>query len=248
MFLRDPHATTVDWQFDRVLAQYGLASLALTPAKATMIGQEMSLEEQGLVLATGPVSVRLNDPAFKQFRALQTDVRSGNFRLPPNLFLVQDDGSSMIMPHQFLAVGGWFEGEWALKWSQAFGPFTYRGRVESKAFVRLSGPVSFLVSGGKSGGEVRVQDYSSNFDVTVRVDPEGPNGQVMQLPVPAGVSYRALSVIVVSGEIWLYGVAAREQQPLYFPISFTHAHLPPVDFPAPVDTLHSDANPALVDP
>lgn len=236
MFLREPHATTVDWQFDRILAQHGFASLALTPAKATMIGQEVSLEEQGLTLVKEPVSPRLNDPAFTQFVEMQRAVREGRFVLPSMRFLLQDDGSTMIMPHQFMQLGGRFEGDWALRWSQAFGPFVYRGRAGSKVLVQLSGPVNFLLSGNKSGGEVRVQDFSSNFDVTIALEPEGPNGQVMQVPVPAGVSYRSLAVTVTSGEIALYGVAVREQQPVCPKLRFDNGWLPPVDFPPLTET------------
>lgn len=235
-FLRDPHATTVDWQFDRILAQYGLASLALTPAKATMIGQEKSLEEQGLILAAGPVNARLNDPLFEHFCSMQKELRAGHFKIPSSPFLLQDDGSMMIMPHQFPMVGGHFENDWALRWLQAFGPFGYRGRENSALAVRLSGPVAFLLAGGETGGRVRLQDFDSGFDVNVKIEPEGPNGQVLQVQVPAGVSYRAIAMTVLEGEVILVGVAVREQQPIYSGVRFDYGTLPAVDFPPLTET------------
>ena len=44
---------TTDWGWEAQLARHGLASLALTPAKCSMIGQDPPLHEQGLELAQG---------------------------------------------------------------------------------------------------------------------------------------------------------------------------------------------------
>src|SRR5229473_6556328 len=48
---------TTDWGFEAQLARCGLASLALTPAKCTMIGQNPPLEQQGLRLTEGQVII-----------------------------------------------------------------------------------------------------------------------------------------------------------------------------------------------
>lgn len=238
-FVQQPHVTCADWQFERILAQHGLVSLALTPAKCRMIGQEPALEEQGLTLAAGPVEARRDDKAFETLVARTALIREGAVRLPDGRFMRNDDGSCTVMPHQVSQLGGGYEGDWRLKWSQGLGPFAWQaawdgksniGQTFSENLARLvcpiSGPCSLLVSGGEKDGKVTAADEASGWEITTELQPEGANGQIMNLQVPGSISYRNISLTALTPGIVFYGIVCAEQQ-LYFPeIKFDHSVLP----------------------
>lgn len=239
-FVQQPHVTCADWQFERILAQHGLVALALTPAKCRMIGQEPSLEEQGLTLAAGPVEARRDDKAFETLVARTALIREGAMQLPDGRFMRNDDGSYTVMPHQVPQLGGGYEGDWRLKWSQGLGPFAWQagqleeyymghgnvGEQEPTLTCPISGPCSLLVSGGEKGGKVTAADEASGWEITTELQPEGANGQIMNLQVPGSISYRNIRLTALSPGIVFYGIVCAEQQPYFPEIKFDHAVLP----------------------
>lgn len=231
-FCRDEHPTCADWQFDRVLAQHGLASLALTPSRCEMIGQVPSLEEQGLEMARVPVEERRNDAAFDTFVSRTELIRNGRMALPVSLFQRGETSDYMIFPHQIELLGGGYEGEWQLKWSQGFGPFSWKAANDEKSptefshvNIPLSGPCTLLVSGGDSGGRINVRDEMSGFDMDLDIVPEGDQQQVMQVQVPAGISYRNIKLTALTPGIVFYGMQVHEPQPVFPDFSFNHSML-----------------------
>lgn len=241
-FVRDPHITCADWQFDRVLAEHGLASLALTPSKCQMIGQVPPLEEQGLHLA-GPdddLSHFESDKAFETFRERTCDIREGRLQLPDGRFLRDEQGNVTIMPHQVPMLGGWYEGDWQLKWVQGFGPFAYRshipfgqeimvpegskGPAHANVVCPISGPCSLLVSGGETGGKVCVADEASGYEMTIDVQPETSGW--MNLSVPGTVTYRNVRLTALTPSICFHGIVCRDPQPVVPGARFDHSQLP----------------------
>ncbi len=230
-FMQQAHVTCADWQFDRILAEHGLASLALTPAKCQMIGQVPPLAEQGLTLATGEVDVLRNDKAFATYVERSRLIREGQLRLPCSRFLRADDGSFTYFPHQIEMIGGkWNEvGDWRLKWAQGFGPFAWQATDSLGCPVieiTLSGPCTILVSGGERGGRMQVIDDASGFDTTLDLVPDPNMGQVMSVQVPASISYRTVRIVALSPGVIFYGITTREPQPTVPGMSFDHTRLP----------------------
>lgn len=224
---------TADWHFDNVLAQHGLASLALTPAKCFMIGQIPPLAEQGLKLVTESVGSLRNESAFASFVDRTRAVREENLRLVhcDGLCLYQAaDGSRAIFPHQVASFGGKFAGDWQLKWAQGFGPFAWKARLSWEApamlTVPISGPCTFLVSGGEKGGKAEIVDKASGYKVSPDLPPEQNMQHVLSLPVPAGISYREIVLTTTPG-VTFYGIQVRDPQPWLPEVKFTHATLPP---------------------
>lgn len=236
-FVQQPHVTCADWQFDRVLAQHGLVSLALTPAKCQMIGQEPSLEEQGLVLAKGPVEERRDAAAFEQLIARTALIREGAMQLPDTRFMQNDDGSFVIMPHQVSMLGGGFEGDWRLKWNQGIGPFSWEaGRLEEYDMGHgnvgeqepimtcpISGPCSLLMQGGQGGGKIMASDEQTGWEITADVKP-GPD--IFNLQVPGNIGYRNVRLTALTPGIVFVGIVCREMQPYLPEVQFDHSMLP----------------------
>lgn len=225
-FLRDPHATCMDWQFERILAQRGYAALALTPSKCQMIGQDPPLEQQGLKLVTEPVDALRHDDAFDLFVSRMQALNEGRAVSYSTPFFSQDDGSEIVMPHQLGWLWGGYSGKWKLKWVQAHGPFVYVADEENAEldFI-VSGPISVLVSGGAAGGSIKIKDEMSGFDFSIRLDPE--QGQVLSLNVPASVSTRKITVTALQPGVTFYGVNMRGPQLIDDTFRFNHAQLPP---------------------
>jgi hypothetical protein len=213
---------TADWGFDAALAQHGLASVALVPACVEMIGQEPSLEEQGLRLATEPVEERRDDLAFERFVARTASIRAGKWRPDAIKPIHQHMGTHTIFAHQ-LPFPKW-EGEWRLRWSQGFGPFAWRADSDCSMCVLLFGPVTFLISGGKNGAKVTLTDTESGYEIS----PDLPAGeqQIAQVQMPAGMSYRQIVMTCGEGAVF-YGVQTTEPQPIVNS-KFDYHSLPPV--------------------
>lgn len=215
--------TTADWHFDAVLAQAGLASLATTPSLCDMIGQEPSLEEQGLVLATGPVEERRDDIAFARFCARTASIRDGGWRPDVIKPVHQHMGTYTIFAHQ-LSHPKW-GGDWRLKWSQGFGGFAWRASKDTCSLrLMLFGPVTFLVSGGKHGAVCSIEDTESGYEIVPDL-PAGEN-QIAQIQLPAGMSYREIVMTCAAGAVF-YGVQTVEPQPIV-DSKFDYHSLPPV--------------------
>ena len=217
--------TTVDWHFDAVLAQHGLASLALTPCAAEMIGQEPSLEEQGLSLVDREVEQLRNQGAFEIFVDRTRAIREGQWApqtITPVHRTSMNAGASLIFPHQ-LADPVW-TGDWRLKWSQGFGPFSWRAAGEASLKQGVFGPCVILVSGSDRPAKIKILDHGSGYDL----DPEVPPAEhgITQLAVPGNVSYREIEITAGEGLVF-YGIQCQEPQPVSNR-KFDHSVLPPV--------------------
>jgi hypothetical protein len=215
--------TTADWHFDAALAQHGLASLALSPSAVEMIGQEPSLEEQGLVLMRQPVEERRDDEAFARFSSSLISIAMGWREHKAIQPIHQYAGIRTYFPHQLSDAA--FEGEWRLKWSQGFGPFAWRASEDGcRLQLPLFGPVTFLVSGGAKGAKVSITDIESGYEIK----PDIPAGehQIAQIQMPAGMSYREIVMTCSEGAVF-YGVQTTEPQPVTNQ-KFDYHSLPPV--------------------
>jgi len=230
-FRTHDHNLCADWGNDRMLASYGLASLALTPSPVEMIGQDPPLELQGLRIVAGEVDSLRNDVAFDRYRRITDRIWQATLQAPtPNPAVVHEDGgASIYFAHQMgMLEGCAFEGDWRLKWTQGFGPFAWRSNTGDEIVeVTLSGPCEFLVSGGQNGGMVKLEDLKSGYTVEPKLPPD-PNGQVMSLVAPSGVSHRPMRLTMLTPGCLFYGVKTREPQPERWDWTFDHSFLPRV--------------------
>jgi len=220
------HATTADWHWDTLLAHHGLATLALTPAKATMIGQ--NIEEQGLKLIDAELEDKRNNEAFDIFRERTKLIREGKLRLNVfDRFQVQR-GNTIYYPHQLHMIGGQYSGDWGFKWAQGFGPFAYQAGVSGGSlFVPVYGACSFLVSGGKQGANVELIDRLSGFRAAPQLAPDESNPQIVEITVPGTNAYRMMTLGMSAGGMF-YGVTSVDRQPEYVERGFSYADLPQV--------------------
>lgn len=216
---------TADWGFDAILAQHGLASVALVPtATLDMLGDDLT--EQGLRLATEPVEERRDEEAFEQFVKSTAAIRESVWR-PQTITSVHrssmNGGASLVFPHQMTEFDR--EGDWRLKWSQGFGPFSWRANEDGcRLQVKVFGSCTFLVSGGERAAKINITDTGSGYEI----DPEVPPVEhgITQLAVPGGCVYRDIVMTCAAGAIF-YGIQCQEPQPLPS-IKFDHSDLPPV--------------------
>lgn len=224
-----------DWGFDKVLAQFGLCTLGLTPSPVEMIGQIPPLHEQGLRIANKPVELLRDDKAFAKFAENTKKIREKRLRVADRggvPFHQSEDGSWTVFPHQVAALDGKYDGDWRLKWSQGFGPFAYKTPDAMAEMwlptlhIRLSGACSFLVSGGKEGGRVKVEDKHSGYTAEPLLPPEGDNGQILNLQVPGGVVSREIVLTMLSPGTCFYGIMTREAQMWNPQFTFDHSMLP----------------------
>lgn len=243
-FRTSDHWLCWDWSFDKVLAQHGLASLALTPSPVEMIGQIPPLHEQGLTLVTQPVELLRNDDSFKKFADRTQAIREGKLQIPSSVWPRAPDGTHLIFPHQISAAAGKYWADWKLKWSQGFGPFAWeafgefpftqigRDGVAHRQLPSLEIPImgscAFLVSGGKNGGRFRVTDAKSGYEVAPDLAPESQQPQMMQLAVPAQVDYRVVTLTALDPGVIFYGLQTRDPQACLPGVTFDHSVLPPV--------------------
>lgn len=138
------HPLTADWTFDRILAQHGLASLALTPCKAQMIGQDPPMERQGLKLVTEVPWA--DDPSsqmrLRQYAERTCAIRTGELSLHDGTPFQQVNGSTLVFAHQLPMIDGGFEGEWGLKWNQGSGPFTWVAQGDGAVCLPGQAPIN----------------------------------------------------------------------------------------------------------
>lgn len=217
---------TADWHFDCILASRGLASVALTPCAADMIGQDPPLEEQGLVLVDKEVDERRSNVAMLEYMVRTRQIRAGDLKLQAITRIHRatgNAGASLIFPHQ---LDDWeAEGDWRLKWAQGFGPFAWRaGADDCKAFVRVFGPSIFIVSGDERGGKLKLIDRASGYEV----EPDLPSIEhgLVQLAVPGHCAWQEVELQCGAG-VTFYGVQTQEPQPAST-MSFDYSILPPV--------------------
>jgi hypothetical protein len=244
-FRGNEHYLTADWHWEAALAAQGLAALALTPSPVEMIGQTMTMAEQGLTMVTELIEQRRNDSAFMLYAVQLSRIEKGARTLGVDTKFHFNPATSTwtFFPHQMAMLGGEYSGDWKLKEARAWGTFAWAagGRagdekilLEGTAIefdnptlvVPVFGACSVLVSGGKAGGKVEVADEQSGFKATPDVPPEGETGQVLQLMVPGHLNYRNIKITALTPGICFYGVQTHEQQPYLPNVSFDHSALP----------------------
>ena len=213
---------TTDWHWEVALAQRGLACLALTPSKAAMIGQNPPLKEQGLELTTGPVEARRDNTAFGHFKYNLNHIRSlrANLTGPGTLRRVGE--ATLFFPHQMGMLEANYSGSWKLKWTNGWGPFSYRaGPGGASLSVRLSGSGSFLLSGGEAGASAIVSDTRSGFRAGVAHDRAG----VITVGVPGTLVPRWVTLECTEGAVF-HGLETQGVQLLDSSFRFDYSVLP----------------------
>lgn len=230
------HMLVADWGYDRQLAEHGLCSLALTPAKATQLE---NIAAMGLKMANAPVEGMRNEDAYKRYTENLHDIRYGHLEVPvqPSRGLCYSDGTHVTFPHQVPTLGGQYVGDWRFRWSLAYGCFAWQaGEIsiqdaEARNFpnveIPLFGPCELLVSGGQYGGRVRVDDAHSGFWCEPELIPEG-QGDVFKIAVPGGYAYRLVRLTMLTTGSVFYGVRTREAQPFDPKVKFDFNALPPL--------------------
>lgn len=223
---------TCDWSWDAILAAHGLASLALTPSPVQMVGQEPSLEEQGLRLATGPVEALRNEAAFAMFRHHTRCVREGAMLLGLSPWLRQraSSGATYLtyFAHQLPRIGATFSAGWKTKWAQSFGGFSYVAEAGAVMTAPMFGPCIFVISGGATGAKVRISDAKSGYEIAPEMEPEGDAMRVLSLQMPGGMAYRDF-VLEAGAGARLFAIQTTEQQPWFPQVKFDYSSLPKVE-------------------
>lgn len=220
---------TTDWGFEAQLARIGLASLALTPARAQMIGQKIPLEQQGLTLTTqsgiGTVLDGTHEIAFQTYRDNLKALRWDELKYTRPDLLHRDGAGMLFFPHQlgYLAEGATWQGTLGLIWNQGFGPFTYRaGKDGASLSLRASGICSFLVAGGPAGAGVTIRDIRSGFKAEPKLAAE--SGMVT-VSVPGSPVPRELTLQMEEGALFC-GIHCGDEQMINPAYRFTWGDLP----------------------
>ena len=238
-FRTNEHPLTADWHWETTLAAHGLASLALTPSPVEMIGQNPPLAEQGLKIVTGEVAT---NPGFDRFQTNTANIHSKNdhIQLGVDTRFHYDINTSTwtYYPHQMHMIGGDYGGHWRLIEARGWGTFVWEAghppdfetgpqhdNEWPDLLVPIFGACAVLVSGGKTGGKVRVEDEQSGFKAEPELLPEESNG-VLQMMVPAGLSYRNLRITALTPGIRFFGIQSRDRQPCIPNATFDHSMLP----------------------
>ena len=220
------HMLCSDWHADMVLASHGYASLALVPSPVQMIGQEPPLHEQGLKIADQPVELLRDDVAFERYRDMHVRINNGHFSIAMDRGLYRDN-SWTYFPHHIPSIGGVYEGDWRLKWAQGFGPFAWKARSSGPSLtIAITGPVDFLVSGGETGGQWRLEDIASGYTIEPQLTPEPPGSGFVSLPVPTRHPHRAIRLTALSPGLVFYGLRTTQPQSWLPNVSFDWHTLP----------------------
>lgn len=219
-------AVTSDWQFEAQLASHGLASLALTPAKCQMIGQNPPLEQQGLELTTKAWCTKLHDDkAFDCYAARLGDIRCGDSKMDLPGIIHRDGAGQLFFPHQLDHIYGdvTWQGTLELQWSQGFGPFAYRaGPGGASLGLHVSGSSQLLVTGGVAGARVAVRDARSGFNFAPELPPAT---DIISLNVPGGPVPRKITLELGEGAVF-YGLQTADPQMLDTTFRFDWTQLP----------------------
>ena len=232
-FRTNEHNLTADFHWEPVLASHGLAALALTPSPVEMIGQNPPLADQGLTI------VKIPSPPCSDIERGSIMYRESLYGIGKNTisFGVEtkfhfdaNTGTWTYYPHQMHMLGGTYVGDWRLIEARGWGTFVWEARSEVASFgpslvVPVFGACAVLVSGGKSGGKVRVEDEQSGFKAEPELLPEEGNG-VLQMMVPAGLSYRNLRITALTPGVRFFGIQSRDRQPCIPNATFDHSMLP----------------------
>ncbi len=209
---------TADWSWDTILAAHGLATVALTPSKATMIGQEHTLEQQGLTLVESEVDDMRNNQAFETFRRNLLAVQRGELDLGKVDFHLRQQNNIMTFPHHVARHAGGYRGKWRTRWMQAFGPFCYQAVDEGEFTVPVFGPVAFHVG----GGEITIHDDATGYHHSV--DLSGSD-QMVTIAIPRDKQYGVVTLTCRNGGCFL-GMETTHLQPQRNDTTFDYNTLP----------------------
>jgi len=224
-FRGQEHFVTTDWGWEAQLARHGLASLALTPSKASMIGQVPPLHEQGLALTQGPVEARRDNNAMDMYQEKLAWISEGIYKFERPDIIHRDGAGMLFFPHQVRAIpGASWQGTLELQWKQGWGPFLYRaGPGGASLSVHISGTSSFLVTGGSAGARVAITDTRSGFNFA----PDLPGGQseFIRIDVPGGPIPRTVTCELAEGAVF-HGLATADPQLLDDTFRFDWSQLP----------------------
>lgn len=158
-FRENVHFLTADWHWDTVLAAHGYCSLALTPSKCEMIGQDPPLEQQGLKLADGKTDKFKDKVAYEKFFTGLFGARLNWIDLGVDVHFQTYAGITTLMPHQLAAIHGEFSDGWGYRDNRGCGPFEWvaqRDDVYIDVFV--SGRCEFQIIGGDKDATVYLHD------------------------------------------------------------------------------------------
>jgi hypothetical protein len=236
------HNLTADWHWEAVLASIGFASVALTPSPVEMIGQNPPLAEQGLQIVTEPLANRVNDEAFSLFAHRLRSLYASSFDngIETRFHFDPNTGTWTYYPHQMHMLDGEYAGDWRLVERRGWGTFgwvageivwqegqqDYCPKQLCELTIPVFGPCCVLISGGKEGGQFEVFDEASGFKAAPELPPEGEQGQVLQMQVPGGMSYRTLRITALKPGGIFYGIQTREKQPFNPNAEFRYEDLP----------------------
>ena len=178
-FRNNVQPITADWHFDTVLAAHGLSTLGPTPSRVQMIGQNPSLEEQGLELATG-ANPDFNRSMRSEFKGRIVAARYNDW-LRSMITPWQRGAGNLYFAHQLHTMHG---GTWETVWKQGFGPFAFRAVNDTVAQVRMVGPVSFFLSPNGTSGRIELKNLTTGYETSPHLDAEaiGDNAIIFDLP------------------------------------------------------------------
>ena len=219
------HWLVPDWGVERILAQHGLASLALTPARCHMVGQDPPLAQQGLTLTTKPLLLRKTPDSFARYRDNLDRIRQGDLKITAPLARHHQQGSYTIFTHHLFPMGARFDGDWSLKWAAGFGPFAWKAAEPgAQLTIPVYGGVHFIV-GAADKAKVEVEDLASGYKVSPTIDNSSPQ-PVMQVMVPGNVTQREVRLTARDAGAIVYGISTSEPQIEMPGIVFHHSRLP----------------------
>lgn len=240
-FRGESHFLVADWNFDRVLAAHGLASLALTPNKVTMLDQDIA--PLGLKYADGnpPAPISRSDMDMLNYAARLKQVREGILRPGVNEPFFRDEQGWTIFAHQIPQIGAVYSGDWRIRDFLGFGPFCWkagrptaaedspagRGFERPSFTVPVSGPAALIISGGKTGGQVRVEDEQSGFKAEPALPPENDGANILQIPIPSACGYRPIKLTALSEGVCFLGLKTLQPQCWLPHVKFDYSTLPP---------------------
>ena len=250
-FRMNEHNLTADFHWEPVLASHGLAALALTPSPVEMIGQNPPLAEQGLMIVREPkkyadtFALCEDSIHYCNYRQRMEDILNGKRAIGVDTRFHYDINTSTwtYYPHQMHMLGGHYSGDWKLVEARGWGTFVWEARSErsftetvlgsepttlvdtTQLRVPIFGACAVLVSGGKSGGKIRVEDEHSGFKAEPELLPEEGNG-VLQMMVPGGIVYRNIKITALTPGVRFYGIQSRDRQPCIPNATFDHSMLP----------------------
>lgn len=215
---------TTDWGWEAQLARHGLASLALTPAKCQMIGQNPPLHEQGLTLTTGTLELRRDETAFGMYCDSLSDLRKKYYHAEFPGLIMREGAGMLFFAHQLPMLNACWFNKIKLKWSQGFGPFAYVADSDATVLrVHVSGACALLVSGGETGARVVIEDERSGFKTSPDL-PAGSEPIAIQVPVTRMIT-RMITCKFDKGAVF-YGLQTVDLQILNATWKFDWAQLP----------------------